>query len=90
MIINSNIHHKLLHFIGITIQITKSRCCCILSEMGSTQVLIHHQQPDGDREKIWEIKTRFNNQIEDTKLCLLFLSIVHIQIHTHLKWGGYG
>jgi uncharacterized membrane protein len=23
-------------------------------------------------------------------LCLLFLSIVHIQIHTHLKWGGYG
>jgi hypothetical protein len=21
-------------------------------------------------------------------LCLLFLSIVHIQIHTHLKWGG--
>jgi hypothetical protein len=24
------------------------------------------------------------------KLCVLFLSIVHIQIHTHLKWGGYG
>jgi hypothetical protein len=24
------------------------------------------------------------------RLCLLFLSIVHIQIHTHLKWGGYG
>jgi hypothetical protein len=23
-------------------------------------------------------------------VCLLFLSIVHIQIHTHLKWGGYG
>jgi hypothetical protein len=21
---------------------------------------------------------------------MLFLSIVHIQIHTHLKWGGYG
>jgi hypothetical protein len=25
-----------------------------------------------------------------TLLCLLFLSIVYIQIHTHLKWGGYG
>jgi hypothetical protein len=23
-------------------------------------------------------------------VCLLFLSIIHIQIHTHLKWGGYG
>jgi hypothetical protein len=23
-------------------------------------------------------------------VCLLFLSIVHIQIHTRLKWGGYG
>jgi hypothetical protein len=22
-------------------------------------------------------------------ICLLSLSIVHIQIHTHLKWGGY-
>jgi hypothetical protein len=22
-------------------------------------------------------------------LCPLFLSIVHIQIHTHLKWGRY-
>jgi hypothetical protein len=23
-------------------------------------------------------------------LGLLFLSTIHIQIHTHLKWGGYG
>jgi hypothetical protein len=40
----------------------------------------------------------FTNHGEDTipgaaadfEVCLLFLSIVHIQIHTHLKWGGYG
>jgi hypothetical protein len=24
------------------------------------------------------------------QLCLLFLSIIYIQIHTHLKWEGYG
>jgi hypothetical protein len=24
------------------------------------------------------------------ELCMLFLSIVHIQIHIHLKWRGYG
>jgi hypothetical protein len=29
-------------------------------------------------------------QEEAVHVCLLFLSIVHIQIHTHLKWGGYG
>jgi hypothetical protein len=24
-----------------------------------------------------------------TNLVLMFLSIIHFQIHTHLKWGGY-
>jgi hypothetical protein len=27
---------------------------------------------------------------DDAGLGLLFLSTIHIQIHTHLKWGGYG
>jgi hypothetical protein len=29
-------------------------------------------------------------KLGELHLCLLFLSIVHIQIHTHIKWGGYG
>jgi hypothetical protein len=30
-----------------------------------------------------------STSIVSTQICLLFLSIIHIQIHTHLKWGEY-
>jgi hypothetical protein len=41
---------------------------------------------------IWNDSSNLIFWFEDVALVagLLFLSTIHIQIHTHLKWGGYG
>jgi len=52
-----------LHWHNSTQSLT--RCCCIFSENGSNQILVHHQQPERDVERICEAK--FNTQTENVE-----------------------